>query len=306
MTPKSQQPHIINPNRRDYEPANIKELFEAELNALHNDPLVYPLISEQLHLTKGEAEASIASLLDFQEDVHYCANCPGLGECKKAHPHFVLRLERDGHLIARHYDPCEKILSLADFKKRYIRCSFPEEWRDDDLRKVERSVSARDQALMAMGSLLTGDSGRWIYFFGKAGSGKSYMLACLANQYAKAKGKGAFCDTGDLLTELKELSIKDSGAFNELMKALSTCSILVLDDFGNEYKTEYVYTTVLFPLLNARDKAGLPTAFASDFKPAQIVSMYGAKIGAERAHQLGQLLTRRCGKALDVTGTQIY
>ena len=284
----------------------MSSLLEAELASLKNDELVYPVISQQLHLTRKETETFIAALLDFQEDVHYCANCPGLDHCDKPHPHFTLRLEREGEVVVRRYGPCPKMVSLVSFRERYIRCTFPEEWRDEDVRSIEKSVSARKEAIIAMANAIKNNTGDWFYFYGKAGSGRSFMLACLANTITKKGGIGAFSDTGTLLDELKDKSINDKPGFNELMKKLSTCDILVLDDFGNEFKSEFVYTSILYPLLAARDRDGLLTAFASDFKPEQIISMYRSKIGPERADQLKYFFSRRCPKPHDVTSIKIY
>lgn len=280
----------------------IHNLIREELDAIKNDPLVYPTISNELKLTHKEAERFLASLLDYRDDVHYCAGCPGLENCAKGHPHFRLRLERDGEVLTRHYDPCEKMLSLSSFQKRYLRCSFPVDWRDAVIKKARRSAVSRNEALKEMYFVSLGKSERWIYLTGNVGSGKSYLLACLANVITKEKGKGVFSDSESLLSELKDMSIEDHESFEKLFDSICNCSILVLDDFGNEYKTEYVYTSILFPILSYRDKANLPTAFSSDFSIDQIVSMYKSKIGPERATQLSKLLKRRCGKAFDITG----
>lgn len=291
--------------KKRFETPEVLELTKKELESLRNDPLVYPLIHDELKLTNKEAELFIASLLDYQEDVHYCAACPGLERCAKAHPHFSLRLEREGDFLTRHYDPCAKMVSLASFKKRYLYCSFPAEWRDEDLRNIERSAASRSEVLKAMVKIVDGDE-RWLFLNGNVGSGRSFMLACLANYITNKKGQGAFCDCGTLLNDLKSKSIEDKEGFDEMMKALSEASILVLDDFGNEYKTEYVYTSILFPLLSARDRAGLTTCFASDFSIRDIVMMYKEKIGAVRANQFGALLNRRCVKEFDVTGVNLH
>lgn len=290
----------------EFDTPQMRALIQEELESLKNDSLVYPVISEELKLTSKEVKRFLAALLDYQEDVHYCASCPGLENCKKAHPHFSLRLERDGELLIRHYDPCEEMMSLSSFQKRYIRCTFPSSWRDKNLNDIERSVSARDNVVGLMAKIQQNLSNRWIYLTGSNGSGKTNMLACFSNDITKAKGKGVFTDTESLFSELKEKSINDRQNFEELLKTICESSILVLDDFGNEFKTEYVFTSILFPILSYRDKANLPTAFASDFKIDQIVSMYRSKIGFERASQLKELLVRRCKKELDVTGVPFH
>ena len=291
---------------KGFDTPEMKKLVKDSLESLRNDELVYPMISKELKLTTKEAEKFVGALLDYQEDAHYCANCPGLDRCAKAQPHFRLHLERNGEVLDRHYDPCEKMISLSSFYERFIRCSFPADWRDENLKSIERSVSSRNELILAMAKVFQGKSEQWLFLTGNAGSGKSFMLACLANEITKNKGPGAFCDTESLLNELKEKSIKDHDGFEELMKRLSAASILVLDDFGNEYKTEYVYTSVLFPLLSARDRAGLITCFSSDFDIDEVVGMYKGKIGPERAMQLKKLLKRRCEKEFDVTGVPIH
>ena len=177
---------------------------------------------------------------------------------------------------------------------------------DASLGTIERSQSARKEAIFLFINLAKNQSSRWPYLIGNSGSGKTYMLACLANDVTKKRGQGAFINTGTVLEDLKGKAIKNKPAFDELFDKLAKASVLVFDEFGNEFKSEYVYTTILFPLLSARDKAGLVTAFASDFTLEQVVGMYQAKIGPERAAQLRNLLKRKCEKEIDVSGVVLH
>ena len=289
-----------------YDTPEMRSLLKEAMDSLRKDSLVYPFISKTLKLTNKEVERHLAALLDYQEDCHKCAECPGLELCNKKMPHFRLRLERDGELLNRHYDPCEKMLSLSSFKERYIRCNFPAEWRDNDLRSIEQSVASRAQVIETLADIEAGSSDRWVYIVGPNKSGKTFILASFANDITSERGKGVFCDTESLLNELKNKSIKDKDSFDQFFSLVCNSSVLVLDNFGNEFKSEFVYTTILFPLLAYRDRENLPTAFASDFKIEQIVSMYRAKIGFERGIQLKNLLTHRCKEEFDITGAPIY
>ena len=295
----------LNPDLKPYQTPEFQTLIEKELASLKNDELVYPFIQNELKITQKEANMYIAALLDYQEDVHYCANCPGLDHCQKNNPHFRMTLRREYGVIARHYDPCEKMVSLSSFYERYIICSFSPEFRDASLQDIATSVSSRNAVIKKMGTIATGALDGWVYLTGSNGSGKTYMLACFANFITTNKGKGAFCDTTQLLEELKSLSINDKEGFEALTKSLREASILVLDDFGNEFKTEYSFTSLLFPLLSYRAKEGKLTCFASDFKIAQVASMYQPKIGPERAGQFKDLLQAKCKKEYDITGVNL-
>ncbi len=283
----------------------LSSYIEQELEALKKDDLVYPFIQNELKVTKKEAMMYIAALMDYQEDVHYCANCPGLDKCAKANPHFSMTLRREDGVIARHYDPCPKMMSLSSFYQRYIVCSFSPDWRDASMNDIATSVSARNKVLSWMTKIAAGTSNRWLYLNGSNGSGKTYMLACFANFITTKQGRGAFCDTNALVEELKGLSINNKEEFETRMKALREASILVFDDFGNEYKTEYSFTSILFPLISYRAKEGKLTCFASDFTMAEVASMYQQKIGPERANQFKELLAIKCKKEYDVTGVRL-
>ncbi len=295
----------LNLKAKDFMTPELQSYVDQELEQLKNDELVYPFIHDELQMTKREVNMFIGALLDYQEDVHYCANCPGLEHCAKNNPHFSLTLRREYGVIARHYDPCPKMVSLSSFYERYFICSFSPDWRDASMKDIATSVSSRNAAITQMTKIAAGISDRWIYLNGSNGSGKTYMLACFANFITQEKGKGAFCDTTSLLEELKGLSINNKEEFEVRMKALREASILVLDDFGNEFKTEYSFTSLLYPLLSYRAKEGKLTCFASDFKIEQVASMYQAKIGPERAAQFRDLLLYRCKKEYDVTGVRL-
>ena len=288
-------------SKAKYENPEMDRLITDELAKLKQDELVYPFIANELKLSQKEAEVFLAALLDYQEDVHYCAACPGLENCNKPHPHFTLRLEREGAYLNRHYDPCAKMVSLASFKERFIRCSFPGNWRDYSIRDIEKSVSARKDVMRAMIEGYKGKE-RWLFLNGSSGSGKTFMLGCFANDITKKKGSGIFVDTETALTELKNMAIHKKEEFAQLMNEYANASVVVFDNFGNEFKTEFVYTSILYPILSSRDRAGKITCFASDFSFKEIASMYRAKIGPERTNQLLSLLERRCVKEFDVTG----
>ena len=295
-----------NPDPKQFQTPEFKSIIQKELDGLKKDELVYPFIQNELKITQKEANVYIAALLDYQEDVHYCANCPGLDKCNKNNPHFTMTLRREFGVIARHYDPCVKMRSLSSFYERYIVCSFNPDWRDATLQDIATSVSSRNTVIAQMSKIAAGLlNDRWLYLTGSNGSGKSYMLACFANFITTNKGKGAFCDATQLIEELKGMSINDKDGFESRMKELREASILVLDDFGNEFKTEYSFTSILYPLLSYRAKEGKLTCFASDFKIDQIGAMYQAKIGPERASQFKELLKYCCKKEYDVTGVRL-
>ncbi len=281
--------------------AIINEAFEG----LKNDPEVYPII-KKLGLTNKEVRKHIGLLRDFQKDYHICADCPGLDDCPKDIPHYKITLEvRDGFLDRR-FAPCPKMIALMQANSRYFIRDFPEEWLEKGLASVDLSQD-RNPILVEMVSLAAGESKNWLYLTGKMGSGRSYLLACFSNDFSKnSELANAYCDTATLIDSLRGPSFEDKDKFDKQMARIEKCPLLVLDGFGDEYKSDFAFSTILFPILRERAKRGLLTCFSSDFSLAQIEEMYSAKLGRPRAHQLIELIRAKAKKERKLTGLPLY
>ena len=90
------------------------------------------------------------------------------------------------------------------------------------------------------------------------------------------------------------------------MSRIQECPLLILDGFGDEYKSDFAFSTVLFPILRERAKRSLVTGFSSDFSFAQIEEMYSQKVGKARAHQLIDLIQTKAKRAREVEGKSLY
>ena len=283
---------------------DIAELQKKAIDGLKADEPVYKVIHDDLQLSLGQVKESLATLLDYQEDFHYCENCPGFEACNKANPHYEMSLALNDGFVTRNFAPCRVVKKLVDHETRFIVRDFPSEWQDITMKKIDKTAK-RKAAIVKLAGISSKPSS-WVYLTGKNGSGKSFILATFANAYAEKNRGCAFCDTSSLIDRLKDLQINAKKDFDERFDQLLKCPLLVLDDFGNEYKTEFVFASILFPLLNMRAKEGLPVCIASDFSISEIADMYAPKIGATRANQLKNLLQARCEKEIDVTGLNVY
>ncbi len=278
---------------------------EEAVESLRKNETVYETI-KNLGLTKGQVKQFLGPLLDLKDDSSYCAHCPGLENCAKENPQFVLKLELDGDLLERHYDRCPRYLEEESFRNRYIQRDFPKEWIRYDLYSIDKSKK-RNAAILAMISILEGQSDRWLYLTGGKKSGKSVMLACFANSFAlKRESPVAFVSSVDFFDSLKNLSFQNKAEFERRFSQFKTCPLLVLDGFGNEFVSDYNFSTFLFPLLLARSKENLLTCFTSTLSIEEVCSLYGAKIGSVRGKQLLSLLKDYCVSEFDVSGSDLY
>ena len=85
--------------------------------------------------------------------------------------------------------------------------------------------------------------------------------------------------------------------------------ILVLDDFGNEFKNEYVRDTIVLPILLARSKKKLFTIITTDFSFSEIAILYDlskSKAGQIKSEQLERTLKGACPNVFDLGDLSIY
>ena len=274
--------------------------FEAELRA---DEDVYARIKE-LGLTRKEVGDNLGMLLDYKADFSICRNCPGLEKCPKSNPGYALDITKDNGYLERRFTPCHKVVLRMKRDARYILSDMPDDWKEKNFNDVDMSA-ARNVTLRKL--LTAQEKGNWFYLNGGFNSGKSYILACFANQYAEDNDVSvAFVDTTRLIDRLRNYSIKDKKSFSEEMSKLTSVPLLVLDGFGNEYKSDFAFSTVLYPLLSERARNKNLTFFTSDFSYKDIEEMYGKSVGLPRAKQLISLIKSMCGKEAVLDALNVY
>jgi primosomal protein DnaI len=110
-----------------------------------------------------------------------------------------------------------------------------------------------------------------LFVSGKYGSGKTYVLAALANELAKQDYKIIFAYYPDLTRELK--SSIGTGDLEEKIQSLKKIDMLFLDDFGGEYFSKFIRDEVLGSILQHRLLDNKPTFFSSNFPVQELVNV---------------------------------
>lgn len=282
----------------------LDEAMDQALNELKQEPAIYRLIHDEFHLTRAETRRSLNTLLDYREDLHYCSRCPGYEKCAKEVPHYQMNLTYENGLMDRQLVLCDLARKRMAYESSFIDRDFPYVWHTAEF--VDLKGKAKAPLKTAMLKSLTAQDGRWFYVQGSRGVGRTFALAVFANAWVKQqRGDIAFVETSGFMERMKTLALdRDKSKFAEEMERYQNCSLLVLDDFGNEAKdkTGFGYGTILFPLLDVRAKKGLCTCFSSDFTLDEVASMYAASIGRPRARQLKDLILSMGQRAFSLIG----
>lgn len=281
------------------------------------DDLFRSILSDAPLLSKlrllGLSDQAIADNLPlvsaFQDSEHVCGNCPGLKDCPKDFAGTKMDLLwKDGKLSSQWIN-CPRNDALNNPIYQFFFRDFPEEWLD----KNKFSLARSRRAVLVIKSFLSirdNPEHPWLYLVGEKGSGKSFLAFNMAYSYAANGHSVSYLSTPTRFQMLKELSYKERASFDDLMVRFATVDLLVLDDFGEEYHSDFVRDTLLSPLLVLRDKNRLLTLFVSEKSPkaAALRYAYNAE-NREKALELSSLIEKNLsdGRAVEVAkGFETY
>lgn len=250
------------------------ENFQKRFAQMREDTLANPdvrdfLRKHQQDITEEIIEKSLMKLYEYTQQSRYCHKCESLEACtnmmKGYHPELILTRSS----IDLRYDRCprkimedekrknEKLIKSLHVPKDILNASF------EELEHDEERIDAVQKAAAFLLKYEQGKPVKGLYFYGKFGVGKSYLLGAIANKLAKKQISSMVVYVPELLREMKS-SIADS-TLNEKIDALKKEPILMLDDIGAEAMSSWTRDEVLGPILQFRMLESLPTFFTSNF-----------------------------------------
>ena len=253
-----------------------------------------------LGLSDDDIRANAAKIFDFSEDVKNCKNCKGLRYCNKEPKYLVTNITYEEGVVDRNILPCKKYLEQLNFKKRFVIIDFGEEFFDNyitsDITNL-KSKGKREVLKRYSSTAIFKKSNNWVYIKGDMSTGKSFLASVLCVDAARGNAYDSisFIDVPERFKELTDLSFQKSPKFNDLMDKIKTSQMLVLDDFGNEFKSDFVRDNILFPILSYRAKNKLFTMITSNYSISDICTMYQTNnMSKPKVEQIRQLLTIMC------------
>lgn len=290
----------------------VNSHFEEDENLLkkmradyHNCPAAIKYI-KSLKIPEDKVEEDIVKIYDFVSDLNFCKKCPGVANCNKDTPRLCTKIVYQDGVISRELVPCKEYLKQIKFRNQFIIRDFDDSWLTSDLKKIDHT-NERKATIIKYNEILKGTSATpWIYIMGEPGTGRTFLAANIALDIAKKeKGPICFIDTPSRFKEIA--SKKDNEQFNQLVERYSTVPVLVMDDLGNEYKSDFIRESILFPILNARSKAHLLTIITSDFDIADVTTMYLTNQASKpKVEQIKRLLKRNCGSEINQGELSLY
>ncbi len=175
----------------------------------------------------------------------------------------------------------EKAMEIRRMKERcfetsrnLMNCSFE---RIDDPKRKE--VVVAKNFVDEFESMYKDNVG--LIFHGNAGSGKTYLAACIANRVIeKYMVSVKMRNIPEIVNDI------ETGGFDidktEYYNRLANVRLLILDDFGIERHTEYV-NEMVYQIINTRYEKKRPTIISTNI-PIEVIMEGGADISKERIY----------------------
>lgn len=120
-----------------------------------------------------------------------------------------------------------------------------------------------------------------LYIAGNLGVGKTYLMIALANKVTKQNKTVAFIKLNELLSRYKTIELIADKIV--LIEQLKNADLVIFDDIGSEYSTNFVKDEILLPILEHRMNKRMITFFTSNYTLEQLEKIYqeGGKLNDE-------------------------
>lgn len=170
-------------------------------------------------------------------------DCEGFQASKRARREEQVKLKRAE----------EKLRQETRIQELFRRSTLPERWRSRtfDCFQVTPHNETAFLATQEYAQWFDGDGGRGLLFTGPVGVGKTHLAAATAMELLGREHSVIFGSVTSLLARVRNTFDSDRVSEMQVMRHLTSCELLVIDDLGKEKVTEWVAQTV-YELINTR------------------------------------------------------
>ncbi len=117
-----------------------------------------------------------------------------------------------------------------------------------------------------------------LLFFGEVGTGKTYLLECMANALIERMEYVVFTTAYDISNTMIKAFNSPYAERDTILAPLFESDLLIIDDLGTEPLFHESTITNLFTLINERQRNRLPIIISTNLTPDEIDFRYGNRI----------------------------
>ena len=201
-----------------------------------------------------------------------CKGCKGLDRCLNEKEGYKLIFEDDSFK----YSPCKYMAekNKQNKNKNLIKTLYlPTKILEAKIEDYDVNTESRKKIFAKINEFISktrnNEYAKGLYLYGTFSIGKTYTLACIANELARNNIESLLIYFPDLVTDLKN-AINDNNRYESLINMLKSIPVLMLDDLGSENMTPWVRDEILGPVINYRLLENKPLFISSNIKPTDL------------------------------------
>lgn len=169
-----------------------------------------------------------------------------------------------------------KRLERANFQELNLNLYSPDNMEDNPNRSIRDNAklvfeAAKDFAY----NFESGKYMRGMLIEGPVGSGKSYLLGCIANYLIDREIETRYIVYSDLIEAIKaSFNSENRVSTEEILRDLQDVPVLLIDDLGTEYVTEFT-SSILYQIIDKRYREERPFIVTTNFSPNELSRRMG-------------------------------
>ena len=133
------------------------------------------------------------------------------------------------------------------------------------------------------------------------------MSIDLAKRGLKGKCPICFINASKRFLELSDLNKQKSDEFKKKLELYSTVPVLIIDDFGHEFKNDFIRDAIVNEIITTRCNKKLFTIFTSNFSLDEIEVLYStSNAGAIMAKQIVKTIKAMCGSEINLGDLKLH
>lgn len=224
-----------------------------------------------------ESDSDVATIYSTEREIAQCRDCKGYpcpkSSCKYSVP--VITADKDWGVIIQCVScqpyikhemqtKLEKTFRDAKIPPRYLRTTYK-----------DYRVDADNETAVAFARNVLKGNYSGAFFYGKPGTGKTFLASLIAKDFIKAGRSVIFSNVPDVLNAFQEIyQGKSDKTEQELLGELEQVDLLILDDFGFE-KVKQFTAAMLSRIINVRYNRGSGTTIiTSNYSIEQLKAIF--------------------------------
>lgn len=216
-----------------------------------------------------------SNVIDFSlllDSNNRCKKCKGIEFCENENPGYKLIYEDNSFK----YAPCKYQIEKQrkNRNKSLIKTLYlPNKILEAKIEDYETNSESRKKVFQKINEFISAtrnnEFSKGLLLWGSFSIGKTYTLACIANELARNNIESLLIYFPDLVTDLKN-AMNDNLRYEALINMLKSIPVLMLDDFGSENMTPWIRDDILGPVINYRVLENKPLFISTNLKPSEI------------------------------------